>query len=181
MRKFVLLVALAVASAVVAGVVGTGSALAYGRGVVAQVEISGNCNNPSYCNTAFGGTGGLWIWAALNNDSGHTADFTFAGCGHSVGTSPQPGRGIAGAGGGPGEGTWTIAPSLFAALGDGAFPLDVAISNGLPADVPYYEIDLGGGFLVAAPVPVGHYSVSGLSFVFGPTPPGVSFQTQVAP
>jgi hypothetical protein len=181
MRKAFLFGATAIATAAVATVVGTGSALAYGPGEVAQVEISGNCDNPSYCNTAFGGTGGLWIWASLNNDSAHTADFTFAGCGHSVGTPPQPGRGIAGAGGGPGEGTWSIAPSLFAALADGAFPLDVAVSGGAPANVPYYEINLGGGFIAAAPVPVGHYSVSGLSFVFGPTPPGVSFQTTVAP
>ncbi|MEA2198407.1 MAG: hypothetical protein QOJ25_2458 [Solirubrobacteraceae bacterium] len=174
-RKFFL--PLMVVGAALGSLAFVGSASAAGT-AVAQVEISGNCDNPSYCNTAFGGTGGLWIWAALHGGpTSGTTDYTFAGCGHSVGkTAPH----TSGAGGGPGDGTWTTVPSLFAALADGAFPLDVAVSNGAPADVPYYELNLGG-FLAAAPVPVGHYRVSGLSFVFGPPPPGVSFQTTVAP
>lgn len=177
-RKLVAL--MTVCGAAVGSLVFAASAAAYGAAdhPVAEVEISGNCDNASYCDTAFGGTGGLWIWAELDGGpTSGTTDFTFAGCGHTVGGG---GRGSAGAGGGPGTGTWHIAPSLFAALGDGAFPLDVAVSNGAPADVPYYVINLGG-FLAAAPVPVGHYSVPGLSFIFGPTPPGVNFQTQVAP
>jgi hypothetical protein len=179
LRKLVL--ALAVAGAAAGSLVFAGSAAAYGAAdhPVAEVEISGNCDNTSYCDTAFGGTGGLWIWAELDGGpTSGTTDFTFAGCGHTVGGA---GPHSAGAGGGPGTGTWKTAPNLFAALADGAFPLDVAVSNGAPTDVPYYEINLGGGFVAAAPVPVGHYSASGLSFVFGPPPPGVSFQTQVAP
>jgi hypothetical protein len=180
MRNAVLLAAVAAAAVAIAGGIGAGSAKAYGPGSVAQIEISGNCNNPSYCDTAFGGTGGLWIWASLN--PGGSTDFTFNGCGHSVGGGggPQSGNG-GGPRGVPGNGSWTIAPNLFAALSLGAFPLDVAVSNGAPADVPYYVLYLSGGFIAAAPVPVGHYSTPGLSFIFGPTPPGVSFQTQVAP
>src|SRR4029079_2964431 len=90
MRKAVLLVALMAGMATLTGVLGTGKALAYGPGAVAQLEVSGNCTNVTFCNANFGGTGGLWIWAALQSD--HTADATFAGCGHTVG------------GGGPGSG-----------------------------------------------------------------------------
>ena len=76
-----------------------------------------------------------------------------------------------------------VPQSVLDAVNDHAFPLDVAVtSSGAPdLTVHYYEINLGG-FLVAAPVPFGHYSVSGLSVKTGTTPPpGVNFQTQVAP
>ena len=184
MRKAIDLVALLAAVAAIVGSFGARSALAYGKAdqPVAQIEISGNCNNVAYCNAVGFGTGGIWIWAELDGGpTSGTTDFTFAGCGHTVGGG---GPGSAGAGGGPGTGTWTTAPSVFAAVADGAFPLDVAMSNGAPdPTVPYYEIDLGG-FLVAAPVPVGHYSTAGIQFgnpSLGPPPPGVNFQTQVAP
>ena len=188
MRKVVLFVAIAFAAAAVAGAAGTGSALAYGPGSVAQIEMSGNCDNATWCNANFGGTGGLWIWASLNNDPGHTVDYTFNGCGHSVGNVGPRGFGPGGSGGGgprgvPGEGTWTIVPSVLDAVAEHAFPLDVAVtpSGALDLSVEYYVLNLGG-FLVAAPVPTGHYSVSGLSVKTGMTPPpGVSFQTQVAP
>jgi len=188
MRKGLVLVVLVAAVAVAAGTLRSGRALAYGPGEVAQVEMSGNCNNATWCNANFGGTGGVWIWAALNNDPGHTVDFTFDGCGHSVGNVGPRGFGPGGSGGGgprgvPGNGTWTTVSSVLVAVHDHAFPLDVAVtSSGAPdLTVPYYEINLGG-FLVAAPVPFGHYSVSGLSVKTGTTPPpGVNFQTQVAP
>jgi hypothetical protein len=188
MRKASLLVVLVAALVAAVAAFGTGNALAYGPRSVAQVEISGNCNNPSWCNANFGGTGGLWIWASLNNDVSHSVDFTFNGCGHSVGNVGPRGFGSGGSGGGgprgvPGNGNWTIVSSVLVAVFDNAFPLDVAVtSTGAPdLTVQYYEINLGG-FVVAAPVPVGHYSVSGLSFKTGSTPPpGVNFQTQVAP
>jgi hypothetical protein len=185
MRKAIVSLALVASVAAVAGAFGAGSALAYGRAdqPVAQVEMSGNCNNVAYCNAVGFGTGGIWIWAELDGGpSSGTTDFTFAGCGHTVGGG---GPGSAGAGGGPGTGTWKLVPSVFAVVADGAFPLDVAMLNGAPnPSVPYYEIDLGGGFVVAAPAAVGHYSTAGIQFGFpslGPPPAGVNFQTQVAP
>jgi hypothetical protein len=187
MRKAILLAALMAGIATLTGVLGTGKALAYGPGAVAQVEVSGNCTNVTFCNTNFGGTGGLWIWAALQSD--HTADATFAGCGHTVGGG---GPGSAGGGGGPQDGTWTTASNLFeAAFTDGAFPLGIQLDkNGSPdMTVPYYVITLNdphfGPFVFAVPVQTGHYSYSGLQFInqvpVGTHIPGVNFQTQVAP
>jgi hypothetical protein len=185
MRKLVLLVT---ALCVVAGLVGTGRALAYGHAdqPVAQVEVSGNCNNASFCNANFGGTGGVWIWAELDGDG--SVDATFAGCGHTVGGSGGPGG--AGGGGGPASGTWTLASNIFDAVSDpNVFPVGLALNSdgSLNTSVPYYVItlDVGGPFEIAVPAQVGHYNYSGLQFINGIPPgtkiPGVNFQTQVAP
>jgi hypothetical protein len=179
LRKLLVLVALVSASA--AALVGANSAMAYGKadGPIAQVEISGNCNNNAYCSTYFGGTGGIWIWAEI--DSGGTVDATLAGCGHTVGGG---GPGSAGAGGGPTTGTWTIVSrdQMLADAGSNlVFPVALAVDKfGSLLNVTYYEIDFGGGFVVAVPTVKGHYNVSGLQYLFG-FASGVNFQTQVAP
>ena len=188
MRKALVLVALAAGFAAVTGFTSVGKALAYGPNTVAQVEVSGNCTNVSFCDTNFGGTGGLWIWSALASD--HSVDATFAGCGHTVGGSG--GRGGAGGGGGPVEGTWTTAGNVFeAAFVDGAFPIGIALdSSGNPdLTAPYYVITLNdphqGPFVFAVPVQTGHYNYSGLQLINGVPAgmhiAGVNFQTQVAP
>src|SRR5919204_4883684 len=100
------LMALAIGGVLSAG--GMTSAFAYGKAdnPVAQVEISGNCTNASVCpGLGFFGTGGVWIWAELDAaypgaDHG-TSDYTFAGCGHTVG-----GGGAGGGGGHGSDGTW---------------------------------------------------------------------------
>lgn len=190
MRRAVLFVVLVAAAVIAAGFLGTGKALAYGPHEVAQVEVSGNCDNATWCNAnpvgmAFG-TGGFWIWAALNSDN--TVDASFAGCGHTVGGG---GPGSAGAGGGPVDGTWTTAPDLFtAAFVDGAIPVGIQLNSDGSVNLAahYYVITLPspfGPFVFAVPVERGHYSYSGVQFISGvPSTqhiPGVNFQTQVAP
>lgn len=180
----------ALLAVVVAGLVAVsaGSALAYGHadGPLAQVEVSGNCNNADWCNQNFGGTGGFWIWAEI--DTGGSVDASFAGCGHTVGGG---GPGSAGAGGGPVHGRWSSASNVLDAIGQGAFPIALALTSGGVPDLtaPYYVIDLPGGpegdFVFAVPKAVGHYNYSGLQFTAGipagAVVPGVNFQTQVAP
>jgi hypothetical protein len=183
MRKGLVLVVLLVALSALAGALGSGRALAYGRGTVAQVEISGNCDNNSWCTQNFGGTGGFWLWAALNPDG--TVDATEAGCGHTVGGVRGPGG--AGGGGGPVDGSWTIASNIFDAVGEGAFPVAIVMSNPTTPDptVPYYVISLEDGSLWAVPARQGHYNYSGVQFINGVPEgthiPGVNFQTTVAP
>lgn len=54
-----------------------------------QVEVSANCNNPSFPRCAnVVGTGGVWVWIEVDADG--TADVAGAGCGHIVG---RPGGG----------------------------------------------------------------------------------------
>lgn len=184
MRRMVLLGALVAAMVVAAGVLGTGKALAYGKGTVAQVEISGNCTNNSWCTQNFGGTGGFWLWAALNPDG--TVDATEAGCGHTVGGVGGPGG--AGGGGGPVDGSWTIARNVLeAAFVDGALPTAIVMSNPTTPDltVPYYVIYLDDGSTWAVPARQGHYNYGGVQFINGVPEgthiPGVNFQTTVAP
>jgi hypothetical protein len=186
---------IAIAALLAGGIVAAGatSASAYGKAdnPVAQVEVSGNCNNASVCPSLIGGTGGIWIWAELDaaypGASSGTSDYTFAGCGHTVGGAGGPGG--AGGGGGPGtDGTWQVVGSVFAAAGDGFLPIDVAVDKSgtvLPT-VPYYEITLPAGdpihpFTFAVPVPVGHYSAPGVLYPDFSKIRGVNFQTQVAP
>jgi hypothetical protein len=191
MRKGLMLVALVAALAAVVGVWGSGKALAYGKAdqPLAQVEVSGNCTNATWCNANFGGTGGLWIWAELDAD--HGVDATFAGCGHTVGGG---GPGSAGAGGGPVSGSWQSANNLFDVfnVNANAFPIALALNSdgSLNLNVPYYVITLHGGgpegdFVFAVPAQFGHYNYSGLQFGNGIQPgtkiPGLNFQTQVAP
>jgi hypothetical protein len=186
MRKLGLLLLLVAAFAVVAGVAGSGKALAYGKAdqPVAQVEISANCNNPSFafCNVV--GLGGVWAWAELDNvpsdsvSGWNEMDATFAGCGHTRGAG---GPGSAGAGGGRDPiGVWQQFPSLLdaeIATGGAAEPL-LLLGSGNPYSGSVYVLDFfpGSGaddFMPVVPVAQGHYSARPVS--------GVSLQVQVAP
>ena len=63
-----------------------GTVFAYGHAdqPLAQLEISGNCNNPdfAFCSDVVG-LGGIWLWIEI--DAGGTADVAGAVCGHSRG------------------------------------------------------------------------------------------------
>jgi hypothetical protein len=184
MRKTVLLIAVTSALlAVLVGAAGTGKALAYGSAdqPIAQVEISGNCDNPSFLlcapEPAGVGTGGVWAWAELDtagNDNTHGGmDFTFSGCGHTVGGIGGPGG--AGGHGGPGQGIWYTVATLKDETDAGAFPFfDPSKYTG-----PVYVLDFFPGappeddFIAAVPVPQGHYGWQPAN--------GVTLQTQVAP
>jgi len=178
MRRALLLCVLAAAVAVVAAVLGTGTAFAYGHAdqPIAQVEISANCNNPDFELCQDVGLGGVWAWAELDTAGGDGTqgemDFTFAGCGHS---GPGGGAHSAGGFGHPGEGEWWTIHSLSDAPA-GAFPF-FDPSNTYST---YYVLDFfpGSGeddFIAIVPASYGHYS-SPSSW-----PAGAQFQTEVAP
>jgi hypothetical protein len=130
---------------------------AYGRAEhpLAQIEFSGNCNNPDFflCAPppAGFGLGGIWFWIEI--DAGGTGDIAGAGCGHDR-------AGSGGAGSIRGEITWRysdhpVGPSFF------------TDPNGL-----YYIVDFGDGPFTF-PTTQGHYS-------FHPAP-GVAIENQIAP
>jgi hypothetical protein len=133
-----------------------GSATAYGTQTIAQLELSVNCDNPTplVC-SEFGGTGGFWIWTAINSP-GTEADFAGAGCGHTVG-----GGGGAGAGGAQGDAFW--APDTT--------------QRGFFTDPKgnYYDVlyPVGPGFAFQYPATQGTYSAH--------PAPGVAIQLTVAP
>jgi hypothetical protein len=136
----------------------TGGAAAYGKAdqPLAQIEFSGNCNNPSYflCFPApqgFG-LGGIWLWIEV--DAGGTGDVAGAGCGHDR-------AGAGGAGPIKGEITWwpSVGPQGVAFFVD---------PNNL-----YYNVVIPDGTPFAFPQTLGHYS-------FAPAP-GVTLQLQIAP
>jgi hypothetical protein len=178
MRKSLLLVALTAALLAVTGAWGSGKALAYGHAdqPLAQVEISANCNNPSYELCQQVGLGGVWAWAEVDNTGDGTSgtmDFTLSECGHTIGGG---GPGSAGAGGGPGEGNWYLVDSLadIPDLGGMPFPF-FDPSKSYDA---YYVLDFfpGSGeddFIAVVPAAQGHYG-------FRPVH-GATIQTQVAP
>jgi hypothetical protein len=137
----------------------TGGVAAYGRAdqPLAQIEFSGNCNNPSVplCAPppAGFGLGGIWVWIEI--DAGGTGDIAGAGCGHDR-------AGSGGAGPIRGEITWwgSVGPQGVAFFAD-------------PTN-HYYNVSLGdGGPPLSFPQTVGHYS-------FMPAP-RVAVQLQVAP
>jgi hypothetical protein len=141
-----------------------GAAMAYGKAdaPLAQVEISGNCDNPSFffCSNVVG-TGGIWLWIEV--DANGTADVSGAQCGHTIG------GGGAGAGSIRGNATWFYSP----------VPIGINVLN--PTDptqtdgfTKFYVISIpDGGPPFSVPVQTGHYS-------WQPTS-GVSLQTTVAP
>jgi len=163
----------------VIALMGAGSAFAYGSAdqPIAQVEISANCNNPSFFVCQQVGLGGVWAWAELDtaggNTSGGTMDYTLAFCGH---TGPGGGPGSAGAFGSPGTGTWIKIDDLSKAP-----PANEAFRFFDPSTYkgPYYVLNfMDGGpepFMAVVPATTGHYS--------NPPdwPAGAQFQTQVAP
>ena len=187
MRRAVVLAALLAGIAALTGLVGTGKALAYGRAdqPVAQVEISGNCDNPDFffCSNVVG-VGGIWAWAELDNvpsssvSGWNEMDATVADCGHTQGGG---GPGSAGAGGGPDPiGVWREFANLGAAeaaTGGAAEPL-LFLGGGNPYTGAVYVLDFfpGSGpndFMPVVPVAQGHYSAHPVA--------GVSLQIQVAP
>lgn len=140
--------------------VGASSVFAYGHAdqPLAQIEISGNCNNPSFPLCAAPpdgvGVGGIWVWIEI--DANGTGDVAGAACGHNVG----------GPGGGAfpirGEITWSYASASDLPAG--------AVLLTDPGDSYYWVPEV---FDLAIPVTPGHYS-------FHPVA-GVSLQIQVAP
>jgi hypothetical protein len=164
MRPLKLRLLLAASLLAVAGLgASTGTVSAYGKadGPIAQIEFSANCNNPDFFLCQQVGLGGIWVWIEIDGGAGALsgdADVAGSGCGH-----------VRGEGGGAfsirGEFDW-----WWSATPEGV--LDVTF--GAPTDPNgYYNVDLGGGFVVSFPVTIGHYS-------FHPVP-GVAIETQVAP
>lgn len=138
---------------------GAGSAFAYGRAdePLAQIEISGNCDNASFwlCQPDAVGTGGIWVWIEV--DANGTADAAGAVCGHTIG-----------------------GPRGFAGSIRGEYDWSYVTADQLPPGPPLLITDPGGKYywipdVFDQPIPVtqGHYS-------FHPAP-GVSLQIQVAP
>jgi hypothetical protein len=147
-----------------------GTALAYGAAdqPLAQIELSGNCNNPDYplCAPppAGVGTGGIWLWIeidAVNN----TGDVAGAGCGHVVGGVGGPGG--AGAGSIKGDVTWRYVTLAEGTAAGGGF-----FGTFDPGD-KYYLVTLPTGEMLLFPTTTGHYS-------FQPAR-AVTLQLQVAP
>lgn len=147
-----------------------GGAAAYGHadGPIAQIEFSGNCNNPDFflCyppELGGFGLGGIWLWIEIDGGedgaSATSGDADVAGsvCGH-----------VPGVGGGAfsirGEFDW-----WWSATPEGA---DISFGTYSGAD-GYYNVDLGSGGVFSFPVTIGHYS-------FHPAP-AVAVELQVAP
>jgi hypothetical protein len=145
----------------------TGGVAAYGHadGPIAQIEFSGNCNNPDFflCyppDQGGFGLGGIWLWIEIDGGAGATggdADVAGSGCGH-----------VPGVGGGAssirGEFEW-----WWSATPDGG---DFTFGAYSGAD-GYYNVEIGPGEVFSFPVTVGHYS-------FHPAA-GVAVELQVAP
>jgi hypothetical protein len=137
----------------------SGSVAAYGAAddPLAQIELSANCNDPSFGLCQEVGLGGVWFWIEI--DANGTGDIAGSGCGHDR----------AGSGGAfpiVGEISWTSG-SASDVLGAGGFLFGVD-----PNDA-YYVISIFPGETFGFPKTVGHYS-------FHPVP-AVTIQLQVAP
>jgi len=148
--------------AIPAVAVSSGSVFAYGAAdqPLAQLEISGNCDNPSvfFCSNVVG-VGGIWLWIEV--DANGTGDVDGSVCDHTVGA---PGGGAAVI---QGDITWEYVDRAGAAAAGFGFPTIVDPTN------TYYLVMFHGEPLFATPVTPGHYA-------FHPTN-GVSLQIQVAP
>jgi hypothetical protein len=148
-------------------VFGAGSALAYLHAdqPIAQVEISGNCNNPSFDLCAPEeqggvGVGGVWTWAELDtagtDGTYGSMDYTIAFCGHTIGGG---GPGSPGGGGGPGEGEWWTITNLADAPGL-AFPFfDTSKSYDAYYVLDYFPGSGDDDFIAVVPAAYGHYGL----------------------
>jgi hypothetical protein len=146
---------------------GSNAALAYGAAdqPLAQLEFSGNCNNPSFplCfppqpdGSGGVGLGGIWLWVEV--DANNTGDIAGAGCGHVRGVG-------GGAGSISGDITWTYGNGAAVAAAH-AFPLGVDPHN------LYYIVALNPFEKFAWPTTVGHYSSH--------PAPAVALEAQTAP
>lgn len=163
MRKLRLPVLIAVVVAAFA-VFGSGSALAYGKAdqPVAQIEVSANCDNPSFALCApfpeGVGTGGIWFWVEL--DGNGTGDLSGAACGHTVG------GGGAGAGSIKGSASWAYT-SLEAA------PPGALFFGTVDPNDQYYAVTITDGSTWLIPTTTGHYNIRLTN--------GVQIQITVAP
>lgn len=142
---------------------GSNTAFAYGAAdqPLAQLEFSGNCNNPSFplCSPDTGvGLGGIWLWVEV--DANNTGDIAGAGCGHVRG-GPRGGAGSI-----RGDITWVYGNEADANAAH-AFIL------GADPTHTYYIVTIGPGESFAWPVTVGHYS-------WHPVP-GVTLEATTAP
>jgi hypothetical protein len=159
------LVAVAAASAAIllAGAIAPARVLASGPAnqTLAQVEVSANCDNPTFFLCQIVGTGGIWFWVEI--DAGGTGDLSGAACGHTVGGIG--GRGGAGAGSIKGTATWTPATLETAPPGAPVFAVD-------PND-SYYLVTTPIGDTWLIPTTDGHYSTRLAA--------GVQIQITVAP
>lgn len=144
---------------------GSSPAMAYGSAdqPLAQLEFSGNCNNPSFplCfpqDQGGVGLGGIWLWVEV--DANASGDIAGAGCGHVLG-GPRGGAGSI-----RGDITWVYGNEADA-IAAGAFPL------GADPTHTYYIVTIGPGEAFAWPVTVGHYSSHPVA--------GVALEVQTAP
>jgi len=143
-----------------------GSAHAYGRAdsPLAQIEFSGNCDNPSFgfCAPppAGVGIGGIWFWVEIDADG--TGDLSGAVCGHTFGKGPSGAQSIKGAA------HWSYSTRADA-MNQGAFGLPGIVD---PHD-HYYLVTIPSGEKFLFPTTVGHYSFTPVH--------GVTLQLQVAP
>src|SRR4051794_7224396 len=168
-RSFLMLVALAAASALAAGL--ASSAGGYGGGAshdMWQIGLSFNCNSPSACDFN-GGTGGSWGWIEFDRSADGTqtwGDAKMAFCFHTVG------GGGAGAGNGSIEITsWTIAPGSAGPQTFFASGTETDRYRGTTETSTLSNEDTG------IPATPGHYNTSD---ILGFSAPGISFQLQVA-
>jgi hypothetical protein len=168
MRKGLLLATLVAVAACVAGAFGATNAFAYGKAdqPVAQIEVSANCDNPSFPLCApfpnGVGTGGIWYWVEL--DANGSGDLSGAACGHTVGGVGGPGG--AGAGSIKGTASWT-----YSSL-ETAPPNAIFFGTADPND-HYYAVTITDGSTWLIPVTRGHYSAKLAN--------GVQIQITVAP
>jgi len=168
LRRLLSLAGLAATLALAAVATSAGTAFAYGRAdhPLAQVEVSANCDNPSFplCQPfpAGVGTGGIWYWVELDADG--TGDLSGAACGHTVGGVGGPGG--AGAGSIKGTATWqytTLETAPPGAIFFGTFD---------PHD-RYYAVTITDGSTWLIPTTTGHYAQKLAN--------GVQLQITVAP
>ncbi|HET7418973.1 MAG TPA: hypothetical protein VFL27_01175 [Candidatus Dormibacteraeota bacterium] len=167
-RRALLLCGLATAVAGATLVSEVATTFAYGAAdqPLAQVEVSANCDNPSFplCAPfpAGVGTGGIWYWVEL--DANGTGDLSGAACGHTVGGVGGPGG--AGAGSIKGSATWK-----YTSL-ETAPPGAIFFGTFDPKD-KYYAVTITDGSTWLIPTTTGHYSARLAA--------GVQLQITVAP
>jgi hypothetical protein len=137
----------------------TGTVAAYGRAdqPLAQIELSGNCDNPGFSlcapPPAGFGLGGIWVWIEVDADQ--TADVAGVVC-------------IRGAKSLSLRGTF---PAWWSATPEGDLVVPVP---GPPDPNGYYNVDFGQlGGVNSFQASLGHYSLHPL--------PGVALELQVAP
>jgi hypothetical protein len=111
MRKAVLLAALVAVAALAVGLLGTGTASAYGKDAVHQVTISSSIT-PNLFGPGTGG--GIWLWIELDGTSatsGGTGDYTGSDCIHHTPLGPTRAHPDSG------EVTWSVSGTTITIVG----------------------------------------------------------------